>query len=72
MRDAALDASTAQGAILWGRFTRHYLLDASSEKPAAQRSPQLLEPDLTPCGVALVEQAVGQHFLVIVLAEAAR
>ena len=46
--------------------------EASGEKPAAPRSPRLLEPDLTHCGVALVEQAVGQHFLVILLAEAAR
>ena len=73
MRDAALDALAAQGATLRGRFTRRYLLDASGEKPAAPRSPRLLEPDLTHCDVALaVEQTVGQHFLVIVLADAAR
>ena len=72
VRDAALDALAAQGATLRGRFTRRYVLEASGEKPEAPRSPRLLEPDLTHCGVALVEQAVGQHFLVIMLAEAAR
>ena len=68
--DAALDIVAAQGATLPGRFTRRYLLDASGEKPVAQRSARLLEPDLIHCGVALVEQAVGQHFLVIVLVSA--
>ena len=72
VRDAALDALATQRATLRGRFTRRYILDASGEKPAAPRSPRLLEPDLTHCGVALVEQAVGQHFLVIMLAEATR
>ena len=41
-------------------------------EPEAPRSPRLLEPALTHCGVALVEQAMGQHFLVIMLAEATR